>query len=204
MKKILLAVSCTVLLLTSCNDETETITSNVSKKEITYEVSIESPAKVENLIKNSKDSVFNIPVKIKPIQGNNIYTKSVVEEVIPANAVLSHRRGLSFLDIKTLQGSWLSDVWTLSITVSYGYGQWVNGHVGQNTGYATFGTISQKIVQNAIQKKIDENSGQWTFSTAAYYPISNYLGQVFPDCKKWYPFHYSQLKLYYTWIDGNN
>jgi len=54
------------------------------------------------------------------------------------------------------------------------------------------------------KKKIDENSGQWTFSTAAYYPISNYLGQVFPDCKKWYPFHYSQLKLYYTWIDGNN
>lgn len=173
------------------------------KKKQTYEISIASPVDIERIISNSNDSIFIVPVNIESVSETGIKTKSVVEEVIPANAVLTHRRGLTMLYFSTFWGQMISDVWTLSVTVNYNYGQWVNGHIGTKTGYKPSGSIWSDRIQKAVNNKKTEHSGSWTFSTSAYYPLSNYLGQTSSACKKWYPFHYSELKLYYTWIDGN-
>jgi hypothetical protein len=200
MKKLFLSVLTVSLIFTSCSNNNEDVL--VPKKEIIYEVSIASPIDVEKLLSNSELEV-EVPVNIVAISSKDIKTKAVVEEVIPANAVLTYRKGAAQLFFASFYGGMLTEVYTLSVTVSYGYGQWVSGHTGANTGYAPSGSVTSKITQKAVQKVINSSSGSWTFSTSAYYPLSTYLGQVHPTCKKWYPFHYSNLKLYYTWIDGN-
>ncbi len=203
MKKVLFALCCfSSLFFASCNSEDDLIPNE--KMGVTYEVSIATPLDVEKLVSASNDSVFNVPVTVKQITEGGIKTKSVVEEVIPTNAVLTYWRGSTMCDFSYFYGAWICDVYTLSVKVDYGYGQWVNGHKGSNTGYATSGTISSTITQNAVQNKIDDNSGSWTFSTAAYSPKSNFIGQTFPGVGEWFPFKYTELKLYYTWIDGNN
>jgi hypothetical protein len=97
---------------------------------------------------------------------------------------LTHRRGTAQLFFSSFYGAMLTDVYTLSITVNYGYGQWVSGHNGVDTGYAPSGSVTNKLTQKAVQKVINSSSGSWTFSTSAYYPLSNYLGQVSSACKK--------------------
>lgn len=191
------------LFLTSCNSEDDFFTPN-EKQGVSYAVSIASPIDVEKMISTSNDSIFIVPVNVRQISGDGVKTKAVVEEVIPVNAVLTYRKGPTMCSFSNFYGSWLCEVYTLSVTVNYGYGQYVRGHKGANTGYATKGTITGTITQTAVENVIDESSGSWTFSTAAYSPLSNYIGQVFPGVGTWFPFSYTQLKLYYTWIDGNN
>ncbi|MDR1623557.1 MAG: hypothetical protein LBS04_01085 [Tannerellaceae bacterium] len=202
MKKLFVSVLTVSLIFTSCSNNNEDVLS--PKKEIIYEVSIASPIDVEKLLSSSESEVeVEVPVNIVAISSKGIKTKAVVEEIIPANAVLTHRRGTAQLFFSSFYGAMLTDVYTLSITVNYGYGQWVSGHNGPDTGYAPSGSVTNKLTQKAVQKVINSSSGSWTFSTSAYYPLSNYLGQVSSACKKWYPCHSSRLKLYYTWIDGN-
>lgn len=190
-----------ILFLVSCNNEDDVLNSPKSTGR-EFKIQIASPIDIESLLKN--DSVVEVPVNIIPISNDGTLTKSVVEEVVPKHAVLTSRRGLTMLYFGSFYGQMISDVHTLSVTVKYNYGQWVNSHTGTYTGYAPAGSINSTRVQKAVQNKIDDSSGSWTLSTSVYYPITNYLGQTLPGVKQYYPFHYNNLELYYTWIDGNN
>lgn len=197
----ILSVIGVFVCLTSCNND-DYIADTPNDKGVQYQVEIASPIDIESLFKN--DSIAKVPVKITALSKRGVATKSVVEEVIPTNAVLTHRRGSAMLYFSSFWGAMLSDVYTLKVTVNYKYGQWVNGHTGTWTGYAPTGSIKSDRVQKGVQNKIDENSGSWTFSTSVYYPLSDYLGSVHPSCNQFHPFSYRSMKLYYTFIDGNN
>lgn len=202
MKSLLLSVLLVGMLFTSCDNE-DVVTKNDVTSKVVYQIELASPIDFNSKEFLDKDSV-EVPITVTVVSKEGIQTKAVTEEVIPTNAVLTSRRGSVLAYFGPFWGNMLCDVKTLSVTVNYGYGQWVSGHKGPDTGLRPQGSVKSERVQLAVNNRIDDNSGSWTFSTAAYFPKSNYIGQVQVGCEEWYPFHFSKLKLYYTWIDGNN
>lgn len=206
MKKHLLFTAYSLFLFASCSNEDTNVDSSLStQNETVFSTSLNENIDLEKVFAN--DSVYETTFKIE-VPNSKGSLRSVKEFTVSGQLVktsitmqLGIKQGITAMIFNPIGTPIAADRYVLTIKVPYVYGQYAIGHKGTYTGWKNATINNQEI----FQEESDNAASQIkTFSTSVYYIKTDLLGRQYSCSYKYYPVQPSQLRIYYTWIDGNN